>query len=115
MSDYGKRANGTAKGRGFFGELKTKDGQVMTELGSNSDVDGEDLHYPLINPSLTRAEIDHLTSGGDPTPEMHDKSIRHALDRKAAGKNPFASDDEDLIPLPATEKEEYSKAWKEME
>ena len=36
--DYGNRADGTKKGSGFFGELKTPDGRAMTELsvGVNS-------------------------------------------------------------------------------
>ncbi len=44
MSDYGKRANGTPKGRGYFGEIKREDGSVMTVLGVTETVDGEDLH-----------------------------------------------------------------------
>jgi hypothetical protein len=115
MADYGygNRANGTPKGRGYFGELKTSDGRVMTELGSNATIDGEDLHYPLIHPGMSRADMDHLTSGGNPTSEMHNSAIRHALQRKDAGKDPFAGEDDEILPIPMTDKEEYSKAWKE--
>lgn len=89
--DYGKRVDGTEKGTGYFGEIPMRDGsgRVATELSANSTVDGEDLHYPLIHGDSTAEELDHLTSGKKPTREMHDRAIRHALERKKNGLSPF--------------------------
>ena len=90
-SDNTLRADGTKKGTGYFGEIPMRDGsnRIATELGANSNVDGEDLHYPLIHGDSTAEELDHLTSGKKPTAEMHDRAIRHALDRKKNGLSPF--------------------------
>lgn len=115
MADYGNRANGSAKGRGYFGEIKMQDGSdaVMTELGVNETIDDEDLHYPLIHPGISRADLDHLASGKRPTPAMYDSALEHAMQRRAAGKSPFAGDDDPVLPLPMSEREEFSNAWKE--
>ena len=113
MADYGNRANGTPKGRGYFGEIKMKDGSVMTELGVNETVDGEDVHYPLIHPGISRDDLDWLAAGKKPTGAMYDSALDHAMKRKAAGKSPFADDDDDVLTLPVSEREEFSKAWNE--
>lgn len=115
MADYGNRADGTKKGRGYYGEIKMNDGSVMTEMGVNETVDGKDVHYPLVYPGMPRADIDHLTSGKRPTGSMFDGALDHAMRRIKDGKSPFAGDDDPVLPLPASEKEEYSNAWKEMQ
>ena len=107
-STYGKRADGSAKGLGYFGEVKAKSGKSFsTELGVNEEIDGEDVHYPLIYPGMTRQELDHLVNGGKPTNEMYDKARGHAMARIAAGKSPFAEEGEQQeLPKEATPDED---------
>ena len=67
-SSYGMRQDGTAKGDGFYGPLPSKDpryprGTVSTELSADMDVDGKNIHFPLLVPGLSRAEIDSLLAG----------------------------------------------------
>lgn len=115
-SGYGNRANGTKKGTGYFGEIPMADGKhIMTEMGANATIDGEDVHYPLIHPNMTREEIDHLAAGKKPTSEMHDKAIEHAMQRKAAGKNPFAEEDDDMLPLPKSEREQMHDGFRSVD
>lgn len=105
MSDYGNRANGSKKGEGYFGPVHARDGKSFaTEIGVNEDVDGEDFHYPLIHPEMSRKDLDHLVNGGKPTPEMYDRALAHAKKRKSEGKSPFADADE-RHPLPDDDKD----------
>lgn len=97
---YGRRADGSLKGRGFFGPIPSVKGTVATELGANSTVDGRDLHYPLIHPNLNREQIDYLVKGGKPTPELHDLAIKHAMERLGQGLQPFAGEGDKPLPLP---------------
>jgi len=104
---YGLRQDKTQKGLGFFGEIPIKKG-VMTELGSESDVDfgqgQERLHYPLIVPTLSFDEIEHLKGGNEPTEEIWNKAIEHALERKKQGLSPFATQEEEgKTSIPKTE------------
>ena len=110
-STYGKRHDGSAKGLGYFGEVRAKNGKSFsTEIGVNETIDGEDVHYPLIHPGMSREELYHLVNGGKPTNEMYEKAMAHALKRKAAGKSPFAEDGEQG-PLPVDEEQEaFDKA-----
>jgi len=87
----GLRPNKTLKGIGWLGSLPMKDGRgrYATELTANSNVNGQDLHYPLIHPDISQKELDYLLSGGKPTDEMHDKAIRFALKRQAQGLSPY--------------------------
>ena len=108
-TDYGMRQNNTPKGKGYFGEipLKNKKG-VMTELGSEVDIDlgnGEErLHYPLIVPTLTKAEIDELASGKEPSKTIQDKAINYAIERRQKGLDPFAlTEEEGKTPIPKTQ------------
>ena len=93
LGKYGKRPDGTSKGTGYFGELPMRDGSggVATEMTASSNVDGEDLQYPLIHGDSTAEELDHVLGGKPATAEMHKKAIDHALRRKAAGKSPYAN------------------------
>lgn len=97
---YGNREDGSPKGFGYFGEVKSPRGGFSTELGAYATVNGEALHYPLMHPNMTREHLDHLLGGGKPTPEMHDAAIEHALRRKAQGMSTFATADEAPLPLP---------------
>ena len=103
-STFGLRLNGTPKGYGFFGMLPSQDpsqhpGTYSSELSYNTDVQGRNLLYPILVPTLTREEIDHILSGKEPTDAMHDKAIDHALMRIKNWQSPFAEPHE-RYPLP---------------
>jgi hypothetical protein len=40
--DYGNRPDGSAKGGGYFGELKRPDGGVSTEISVGVGIDGKE-------------------------------------------------------------------------
>ena len=86
---YGYREDGTVKGKGFLGEIKNDDGTISTELSIDVEIDGKEILIPLLVPTLTKAEIDHLKSGKKFTDAMVKKAVAHAKKRIAAGKSPF--------------------------
>ena len=45
---YGLREDGTVKGRGWLGPLKTMDGKTMTEKSIGVEIDGKETLIPLI-------------------------------------------------------------------
>jgi len=91
-----------AKGKGFFGPIPTSEGGTMTELSSSFEVNGQTIQYPLIVPTLTAQEIDILSRGGEPTPEIYDKAERFALYRIQQGLSPFATPQDLRMPAPQT-------------
>ena len=97
---YGARTDGTPKGRGYFGELKRPDGDISTELSIGINLGGNETEIPMLVPVLSRAEIDHLLSGGEPTESIVRKAADHAKQRIQAGKSPYAGPGE-TSPLPA--------------
>lgn len=86
---YGQRADGSYKGPGFLGPLKRPDGDVSTELSVGVNFDGQEREVPLLVPTLSQAEIDHLLRDGQPTDAMVDKAVAHARQRIKEGKSPF--------------------------
>ena len=87
---YGKRLDGTEKGRGWLGEIPMKDGRFMTELSIGVDFGGKEVLIPAIVPTLTKEEIQHLSSGGELTDEIIRKAVEHAKIRMSNGYSPFA-------------------------
>ena len=90
------REDGTSKGPGWLGSMPMNDGsdQVATELSITvgaSDVgqSGEDVLIPLLVPTLTRGEVEHLTDGKEATDAIVKKAIAHARKQIKAGKSPF--------------------------
>ena len=97
IAPYGSRHSGKGvKGKGYFGNLLAKDGQTATEISSENDK-GE---YPLIVPTLTKKELNHLLSNEKPTDEIYDKAESWADTRRKIGKSPFAQPDELRLPVP---------------
>lgn len=78
------------KGQGYFGPLLGNNG-ISTELSFDFEYGGKKIHAPLLVPSLSRQEIDHLLSGGAPNQGIYSKASQYALDRLLNGKSPFAS------------------------
>jgi hypothetical protein len=103
-ANYGSRADGTAKGQGYFGELKRPDGGVSTEISVGMQIEGKETEVPLLVPTLTEKEKQYLLNKDPKTldfksPEMQpilDKAEAHAKRRLRAGKSPFASSREML-------------------
>lgn len=97
LAPYELRHSGEGvKGKGYFGKLPAKGGSVSTEISSEND-EGE---YPLIVPTLTKKELDHLLAGDKPTDEIYDKAESWARTRKKSGKSPFADPAELRMPVP---------------
>ena len=86
------------KGQGYFGPL-LGNGGVSTELSFDFDHGGKNIQAPLLVPSLSLAEIQHLLSGQKPTEDIYSKARMYAMDRMTFGKSPFASLS-DLMRLP---------------
>ena len=98
LAPYGILHSGEgAKGKGYFGALPTPGGDVSTEISADDPEIGE---YPLLVPTLSRGEIDHLLKEQRPTPRIDDKARAYALKRKAQGLSPFAQPNELHYPLP---------------
>jgi hypothetical protein len=86
---YGKRADGTPKGRGWLGELKRPDGGVSTELSIGVTIDGKETEIPSLVPGLSKNQIDAVLNGEMPD-SVVDKAVAHAKKRISEGKSPFA-------------------------
>lgn len=95
--DYGNRNDGTKKGRGYFGELKMKDGSndFATEISIGVNIDGKEREIPALVPTLNESEKDWLLKGNDPNDRSEigekiiGKAIKHARGRIASNKSPF--------------------------
>ena len=95
---YGKRQDGTQKGKGFFGELPNgKD--YSTELSIGVNMGGKEMQIPSMVPTLSADELRHLLSGNAPTPQIVQKAVDHARQRLMTGRSPFA-DPTEIYPLP---------------
>jgi len=111
--DMGLRTDGTAKGLGYYGPILSPDGNFMTEVSIDVDIDGKNVSIPLLIPGLTAREIHTVqkasTTGivsNDVNGYMEDqvfqgvikKAIEHAKGRIKAGDNPFAEEGEQVSP-----------------
>ena len=86
----GKRADGSAKGTGFLGELRAKDGRTSTEISIGVNIGGKEMEIPTLVPTLTTAEKNSLLNGERPSNAIVDKAVAHAKQRIADGKPVFA-------------------------
>ncbi len=110
-NNYGLRADGTQKGPGFLGELKTPSGKVSTEISIGVNIGGKETEIPTLVPTLTKNEIDYLVKGGKPTKEIVDKAVDHAKSRISQGKSPFAQEGEQKMkPLTEDKAKEFLKS-----
>lgn len=98
------RPDGTRKGKGFYGNLPNKNGNISSELSiSSGDIeDGKDVLIPTLIPGLNKSEIDYLLSNKyNPQSRkgMDDIISRKAIDfarsRKQQGFPYFAHDIEE--------------------
>lgn len=92
-SPYGRREDGTPKGKGYFGFLKRKDGGISTEISVGLDMDGKEVLMPALVPTLSQDEVNYLLNDwekGTPIPQpILRKAADHAVIRIREGKSPF--------------------------
>lgn len=110
LNPYGIRYSGdtrnvisdSLKGKGYFGELTSPSGQAVTEY---SLYDSDIGDYPSIVPTLTREEINDTVMRSSrqlpPSESVVMKARRHAMERIAEGKSPFAGRTELRFPVPS--------------
>ena len=87
------RQDGTKKGQGFLGVLKRSDksgGDISSELTIDIDTDQGKKSIPLMVPTLTDEEVNHLLSGKPHTKQILDKAVEHAKYRRSVGKDVYA-------------------------
>jgi hypothetical protein len=113
---YGKRQDGSYKGPGFFGPVngtgKLK-GKTVTEYTIGVPINGTETEIPSIVPTLTRTELDTIKSGGM-TPEIVAKATKHAQERIAQGRSPFA-DEQDWVPPSAKKAVQEALSQKDLD
>jgi len=97
--NYGPRVDGTQKGNGFLGPLRTTTGETATEISIGVNIDGKETQIPSLVPTLTPGEVTSLLAGEKPTPAIVDKAVAHAKQRMAEGKSPFADGPETAKPV----------------
>jgi hypothetical protein len=94
---YGLRNDGTPKDKGYFGELKMKDGsgKVATEISIGVDLGEGEQEIPTLVPTLTEQEKDWLLKGNNPNDRsktgeaITEKAIKHAQERMSKGMPVF--------------------------
>lgn len=94
-SGYGPQTR--AKGQGYWGPLKTANGQDMTELSIGVPILGQEMEIPTLVPTLTSQQIQALLAlqEGQPIPDdILRAAVKHAEMRVKQGKDPFAQPDD---------------------
>ena len=89
---YGARPDGSAKGAGWLGEIRDKNGDVMTELTAEADYDGKRIMYPLITPNQGFRNLSELVMGITPSEDTHRLAFDHAMDMIRSGRSQYKHD-----------------------
>ncbi len=96
-ASWGARQDGTPKGTGFLGVLRTPAGNVVSEYTIGVKIDGKQIDVPTLVPTLTRAEVEGvLRAADDPTnktplpPGVEIKARKFAETRLFDGLSVFA-------------------------
>jgi len=94
MQDYGLRQDGTSKGKGWMGPLKSPSGHDVTEYTIGVPINGREMDIPSIVPTLTAAEIAQVLDAadrGDGVPDaVRMKAVAHAKTMISMGRGVFA-------------------------
>lgn len=95
-NSFGKRNDGTLKQNGFLGVLSMTDGsnKKATEMSMGINLDGKETEIPMLVPTLSKQEVDHLLLGNEATSQIRQKAIDHAIKRMRQGQSPFANNTE---------------------
>lgn len=83
------------KGKGYFGLLPSSNG-FSTEISATDD---RGLSFPLLVPTLTEQEVNHLLAGGNATEDIYKKAMLWADSRTEKNQSPFASPTELRMPV----------------
>lgn len=103
------RPDGTLKGLGYLGIIKGKGknkGSDITELSYTDTINGEEVVFPSVVPTLTKKELNYLIKGkkfepGIPIADrIYDKAYEFAKNRISQGKPTFAEPHEEGRYLP---------------
>jgi hypothetical protein len=89
---YGLRHDGTAKGSGYFGELKRPDGDISTELTIGVNINGKEMEIPTLVPTLSEKQKDWLLThpANEKLPDDIEKvAVAHAKQRLKDGLSVF--------------------------
>jgi hypothetical protein len=93
-ADYGKRPDGTAKGRGWRGPLKAGD-YTVTEYSVGVNLNGKETDIPTITPYTTDSELATILDCAKNKSKVPDNivrsAVRWAVDRQRKGLSPFYS------------------------
>ena len=100
----------TRKGNGYLGVLRTSDGMDVSEITTSSSdvkVNGKEIDFPTLVPTLSKEEVDLLLNdilpNDKPLPApILKKAIDHARKRIKEGKNVFAETGDYKPNKPAT-------------
>ena len=101
IGDPTLRPNGTKKGKGFYGPLKTSTGKDMTEYSIGVEWDGAEHLLPTIVPGLSLKDKNYLLLndgfGNDEkiNKGITDNAIRYAQLRQKEGQPLFATEKEE--------------------
>lgn len=96
LAPFGLRHDGGgAKGMGYMGRIPALEGDVATEISSENSQGA----YPLLVPTLTRAQVGLLASGGAPDDDIYNAAESYAQMRRQRGLSPFASPAELRVPV----------------
>ena len=94
MQDYGLRPDGTKKGKGWLGPLKSPLGNEVTEYTIGVPIGGKEMDIPTLVPNLTKQEIaqvlDAADNEGDVPDSVKRKAIEHAEMMTRMGRSVFA-------------------------
>ena len=101
------RIDGSMKGSGWLGVLKTNSGKDMTEYSIGVNLDGRETLIPTVVPTLTEQEIELLKTEPKEIPEsIINKAIAHAIPLLQQGKSPFKQNDYSSV-LQKLEKDDW--------
>ncbi len=94
---YGRREDGSNKGRGFYGMLPRTDGQDQSsELSIGVNMGGRERTIPSMVPGLNAEQLRYLLSVQKPMrPDITQKAVDFAVQRQQQGKGPFAEPNEE--------------------
>jgi len=93
------RPDGTPKGQGWMGVMKTPSGGDVTELSVGVNLNGEETLIPLVVPTLNELEVKYLLENAEGRNlnlregiglNILLKAQQHAADRVKDGNSPFA-------------------------
>lgn len=99
LAPYGIRHSGLApKGMGYFGRVLGQGG-ISTELSAEGDINGQNVEFPLLVPTLAPNDFKSVMAGDVPD-SAYSAARAHALARILKGQSPFAGPQDMRMPIP---------------